>query len=273
MRRMDCSHSEEELMDSSKVTVAEELEAEETQAAKRRKVAEKTVVRVKIEAGNEGKQRSEGPPSDCWSWRKYGQKPIKGSPYPRGYYRCSTSKGCSAKKQVERCKTDATMLIITYTSSHNHPDPDFPSTNVSISKQTKESKSNSTVDQPTTPEKEQEEKEKEEKGQKQVMEEEEEAEKDGFHYCQSPFNYSQDMITSHHQHDNYPLLEKAAYDTPSILLYEEEPLCYPPSLMSFSGTKSEENDFYDELEELPSSSSSTSYFFRSNFFDERILLI
>ncbi|KAL1543959.1 DNA binding domain [Salvia divinorum] len=64
------------------------------------------------------------PPSDCWSWRKYGQEPIKGSPHPRGYYRCSTSKGCSAKKQVERCKTGASKLIITYTTStHNHPDP------------------------------------------------------------------------------------------------------------------------------------------------------
>nr|GFC67060.1 WRKY transcription factor 22-like [Tanacetum cinerariifolium] len=25
---------------------------------------------------------AEGLSSDVWSWRKYGQKPIKGSPYP-----------------------------------------------------------------------------------------------------------------------------------------------------------------------------------------------
>ncbi|CAH2034564.1 unnamed protein product [Thlaspi arvense] len=62
-------------------------------------------------------------PSDLWAWRKYGQKPIKGSPFPRGYYRCSSSKGCSARKQVERSRTDPNMLVITYTSEHNHPWP------------------------------------------------------------------------------------------------------------------------------------------------------
>ncbi|KAM0071987.1 putative transcription factor WRKY family [Helianthus debilis subsp. tardiflorus] len=40
-----------------------------------------------------------------------------------GYYRCSSSKGCSARKQVERSRTDPNMLVITYTSEHNHPWP------------------------------------------------------------------------------------------------------------------------------------------------------
>lgn len=66
---------------------------------------------------------AEGLSSDIWSWRKYGQKPIKGSPYPRGYYRCSTSKGCLARKQVERNRSDPDMFIVTYTGEHSHPVP------------------------------------------------------------------------------------------------------------------------------------------------------
>ncbi|GAB4861672.1 WRKY Transcription Factor [Ancistrocladus abbreviatus] len=66
---------------------------------------------------------AEGLSSDMWAWRKYGQKPIKGSPYPRGYYRCSSSKGCMARKQVERNRSDPKMFIVTYTAEHNHPMP------------------------------------------------------------------------------------------------------------------------------------------------------
>ncbi|KAL3844544.1 hypothetical protein ACJIZ3_001947 [Penstemon smallii] len=61
--------------------------------------------------------------SDMWAWRKYGQKPIKGSPYPRSYYRCSSSKVCLARKQVEQSCTDPGMYIVTYTEEHNHSQP------------------------------------------------------------------------------------------------------------------------------------------------------
>ncbi|XP_074263354.1 uncharacterized protein LOC141586122 [Silene latifolia] len=84
-----------------------------SQRAKKRKNLMKKVCHVP----------AEGLSSDMWAWRKYGQKPIKGSPYPRGYYRCSSSKGCLARKQVERNRTDPKMFIVTYTSEHNHPMP------------------------------------------------------------------------------------------------------------------------------------------------------
>lgn len=90
---------------------------------KRRKSQAKKVVCIPAPAAASGRQSGEVVPSDLWAWRKYGQKPIKGSPYPRGYYRCSSSKGCSARKQVERSRTDPNMLVITYTSEHNHPWP------------------------------------------------------------------------------------------------------------------------------------------------------
>ena len=41
----------------------------------------------------------------------------------RGYYRCSSSKGCLARKQVERNRSDPAMFIVTYTAEHNHPAP------------------------------------------------------------------------------------------------------------------------------------------------------
>ncbi|KAF3786159.1 putative WRKY transcription factor 35 [Nymphaea thermarum] len=83
----------------------------------------KKVVCIPAPAAASNRPSGEVVPSDLWAWRKYGQKPIKGSPYPRGYYRCSSSKGCSARKQVERSRNDPNMLVITYTSEHNHPWP------------------------------------------------------------------------------------------------------------------------------------------------------
>lgn len=38
---------------------------------------------------------------DGYHWRKYGEKHVKGSSWPRSYYRCSHP-GCQAKKVMER---------------------------------------------------------------------------------------------------------------------------------------------------------------------------
>lgn len=108
--------------DSPERSTGEDCDVKAAPCSKRRKTVEKKVVCVPVGPAD-GRQKNDGPPSDKWAWRKYGQKPIKGSPYPRGYYRCSSSKGCCARKQVERSCTDPSMLIVTYTSDHNHPWP------------------------------------------------------------------------------------------------------------------------------------------------------
>ncbi|XP_061371150.1 probable WRKY transcription factor 11 [Gastrolobium bilobum] len=86
--------------------------------SKRRKLRVKRTIRVPAISS-----KIADIPSDEYSWRKYGQKPIKGSPYPRGYYKCSTVRGCPARKHVERAQDDPKMLIVTYEGEHRHPQP------------------------------------------------------------------------------------------------------------------------------------------------------
>ncbi|KAK4403097.1 putative WRKY transcription factor 57 [Sesamum angolense] len=56
---------------------------------------------------------------DGYRWRKYGQKAVKNSPFPRSYYRCTNSK-CTVKKRVERSFEDPSVVITTYEGQHCH---------------------------------------------------------------------------------------------------------------------------------------------------------
>lgn len=39
-----------------------------------------------------------------------------------GYYKCSTVRGCPARKHVERDPREPAMLIVTYEDDHRHDD-------------------------------------------------------------------------------------------------------------------------------------------------------
>nr|QGQ64062.1 WRKY transcription factor 39 [Santalum album] len=61
---------------------------------------------------------SDRPGDDGYNWRKYGQKQVKGSEYPRSYYKC-THLHCPVKKKVER-SLDGQIIEIIYKGQHNH---------------------------------------------------------------------------------------------------------------------------------------------------------
>ncbi|XP_057426063.1 WRKY transcription factor 23-like [Lotus japonicus] len=60
---------------------------------------------------------------DSWAWRKYGKKSIKGTPYPRNYFKCTSSKNCPALKRVEQSNIKSHMFIVTYKGEHSHLKP------------------------------------------------------------------------------------------------------------------------------------------------------
>ncbi|PSS32481.1 WRKY transcription factor 70 [Actinidia chinensis var. chinensis] len=57
---------------------------------------------------------------DGYGWRKYGQKEILNSKFPRSYYRCThkRSQGCKATKQVQTIQEDPPMYQTTYFGHH-----------------------------------------------------------------------------------------------------------------------------------------------------------
>lgn len=67
---------------------------------------------------------SDRPSYDGYNWRKYGQKQVKGSEFPRSYYKC-TYPNCPVKKKVER-SLDGQIAEIVYKGEHNHSKPQPP---------------------------------------------------------------------------------------------------------------------------------------------------
>ncbi|XP_010472190.1 PREDICTED: probable WRKY transcription factor 59 [Camelina sativa] len=59
---------------------------------------------------------------DGYKWRKYGKKPIRGSPFPRHYHKCSNP-DCNVKKRTDRDTNNPDYVLTTYEGIHNHPSP------------------------------------------------------------------------------------------------------------------------------------------------------
>ncbi|KAH0672487.1 hypothetical protein KY290_024719 [Solanum tuberosum] len=62
---------------------------------------------------------------DKWAWRKYGQKSIKGSPFPRNYFKCSTSGSYKATKIIEKSPKNENYFLVSYSDEHNHAPPTY----------------------------------------------------------------------------------------------------------------------------------------------------
>ncbi|XVE73737.1 hypothetical protein DITRI_Ditri11bG0142500 [Diplodiscus trichospermus] len=104
---------------------------------KKRKTSSGWTEQVRVASGTS----VEGPLDDGYCWRKYGQKDILGSKFPRGYYRCTHrhSQGCLATKQVQKSDEDPTMFEVKYSGRHTcNQAPHFAYTSVKVTGVSKE---------------------------------------------------------------------------------------------------------------------------------------
>lgn len=109
----------DQVMDGTGTMNYEEyMQGEQQPPAKKRKVTRKKsassqIRRLIVECTKDIDYMEDG-----YHWRKYGQKTLKGNPFPRSYYKC-IEPNCSVRKQVEQ--TLGGSIINIYEGYHNHP--------------------------------------------------------------------------------------------------------------------------------------------------------
>ncbi|CAL4901314.1 unnamed protein product [Urochloa decumbens] len=78
--------------------------------------------RIRLSGGERATRRVEKKwtMEDGFIWRKYGQKDIHGSKYPRLYFRCTYKEdhGCMARRQVQQSEADPSVYLINYFGEH-----------------------------------------------------------------------------------------------------------------------------------------------------------
>ncbi|OWM62841.1 hypothetical protein CDL15_Pgr020135 [Punica granatum] len=130
--QVKAAEEDEEDEDGTKQHGAEEPEEEEEEEEEQE---EKKTKKKALERNKKAKEKKQREPrfafmtksevdhlEDGYRWRKYGQKAVKNSPFPRSYYRC-TSASCNVKKRVERSHADPSIVVTTYEGQHIHPSP------------------------------------------------------------------------------------------------------------------------------------------------------
>ncbi|XP_031406914.1 WRKY transcription factor 23-like [Punica granatum] len=131
--QVKAAEEDEEDEDGTKQHGAEEPEEEEEEEEEEQE--EKKTKKKALERNKKAKEKKQREPrfafmtksevdhlEDGYRWRKYGQKAVKNSPFPRSYYRC-TSASCNVKKRVERSHADPSIVVTTYEGQHIHPSP------------------------------------------------------------------------------------------------------------------------------------------------------
>ncbi|MED6123568.1 hypothetical protein PIB30_050315 [Stylosanthes scabra] len=131
------------------------------------------------------------------------------------------------------------MLIITYISTHNHPSPDEIIFTANLSQKPNEEETEETTEENLS------------KPSSAAVSVGTCGEKT-FHYLQSPIRSSHEEIIVTDQDDPLKLSTLKSNERIDLLL--EDPLRYA-QIKNLATTKSEELDFFNELQELPMSSS------------------